>query len=102
MELPQEQTSRNAARMSQNDPNVWTGRASQEAFGDGEVGSCANVSGLFVELMLRAMMDIRALPISLADSALSDKPELAGEGCLSEMFRPPADATRLRRQNDSV
>src|SRR5713101_4877603 len=29
--------------------------------------SCANVSGLLVELLLRAMMDIRALPISLAD-----------------------------------
>src|SRR4051812_526650 len=26
------------ALMSANDPNVWTGRASQEAFSDGEVG----------------------------------------------------------------
>ena len=30
-------------------------------------GSCTNVSGLFVEPRLRAMMDIRAHPISLAD-----------------------------------
>ena len=49
------------------DPNVWTGRVLQEAFGDGEGWSCANVSGLCVEPRLRAMMDIRALPISLAD-----------------------------------
>ena len=34
--------------------------------------------------------------------ALSDKPERACEGCWSEAFRPPADATRPGRQNGSV
>ncbi len=34
--------------------------------------------------------------------ALSDKPERACEGCWSEAFRPPVDATRPRRQNGSV
>jgi len=34
--------------------------------------------------------------------ALSDKSKRTCEGCWSEAFRPPADATRLRRQCDSV
>ncbi len=34
--------------------------------------------------------------------ALSDKPEPACEGCKSEAFRPPTDATRPLRQNGSV
>ena len=34
--------------------------------------------------------------------ALSDKSERACEGCWCEAFRPPADATRLGRQNGSV
>jgi hypothetical protein len=42
------------------------GPAVRRNFGDGEVG-CTNESGLFVEPRLRAMMDIRAHPISLAD-----------------------------------
>jgi hypothetical protein len=33
---------------------------------------------------------------------LSDKPERACEGCWSEAFRPPADATRPGRQNRAV
>ena len=37
-----------------------------------------------------------------ADTALSDKPERACKGYWSEAFRPPADATRLGRQNGSV
>jgi hypothetical protein len=45
------------------DPNVWTGRASQEAFGDGEVGLALMYPASVWSLMLRAMMDIRALPI---------------------------------------
>jgi hypothetical protein len=36
------------------------------------------------------------------EMALSDKPERACEGCWSEAFRPPADATRPGRQNGSV
>jgi hypothetical protein len=36
------------------------------------------------------------------ERALSDKPEPACEGCKSEAFRPPTDATRPLRQNDSV
>ena len=36
------------------------------------------------------------------EMALSDKPEGACEGCWSEAFRPPADATRPGRQNGSV
>ena len=34
--------------------------------------------------------------------ALSDKPERPCEGCWSEAFRPPVDATRPGRQNDSA
>ncbi len=34
--------------------------------------------------------------------ALSDKPERACKGCLSETFRPPADATQPGRQNGSA
>ena len=34
--------------------------------------------------------------------ALSDKPERAREGCWSEAFRPPVDATRPGRQNGSA
>jgi hypothetical protein len=48
-------------------PYVWTGRASQEAFGNGEVGLALMYPASVWRLMLRAMMDIRAHPISLAD-----------------------------------
>ena len=55
------------------------GPAVRRNFGDGEVG-CTNESGLFVEPRLRAMMDIRAPPISLAD-----RPEAATDyGCAGE------------------
>lgn len=51
------------------DPNVWSGRASQEVFVEvADVRSCINVSGLRLELVaLRAIMDISARAISLAD-----------------------------------
>ena len=51
------------------DPNVWSGRASQEVFVDPvAVRSCINVFGLSLERdVLRAIMDISARAISLAD-----------------------------------
>jgi hypothetical protein len=46
--------------------NVWSGRASQEVFVDlSVVRSCINVSGLSLERMLRATMDISAPAFSL-------------------------------------
>jgi hypothetical protein len=45
---------------SQFDPNVWSGRAVQEVFGDPAVRSRINVSGLCLERALRAIMDISA------------------------------------------
>ena len=42
-------------------------RASQEAFGNGEVGPALIFPAFVWSLLLRAMMDIRAHPISLAD-----------------------------------
>src|SRR5262249_36447941 len=50
------------------DPNVWSGRASQEVFVETDERSCINVSGLWLELVrLPAIMDISARAISLAD-----------------------------------
>src|SRR5262249_53297918 len=51
------------------DPNVWSGHALQEdCFELGDVRSCINVSGLGLEpFVLRAIMDISARAISLAD-----------------------------------
>ena len=47
--------------------NVWSGRASQEVFVDlSVVRSCINVSGLRLEHVLRATMDISAPAFSLA------------------------------------
>jgi hypothetical protein len=56
------------------DPNVWSGRALQENFFElADVRSCINVSGLRLEhFALRAIMDISARAISLAD-----RPQLA-------------------------
>jgi hypothetical protein len=43
------------------DPNVWSGRAVQEAFGRRWLmRSCVNVFGLRLEHVLRAIMDISA------------------------------------------
>ncbi len=44
----------------------------------------------------------QAQPGEAIEEALSDKPEPACEGCRSEAFRPPADATRPGRRNGSV
>jgi len=50
------------------DPDVWSGRALQEAFVDlSALRSCINVSGLWLEHVLRAIMDISARASSLAD-----------------------------------
>jgi hypothetical protein len=51
------------------DPNVWSGRASQEVFVYlVAVRSCINVFGLSLKRdVLRAIMDISAHAISLAD-----------------------------------
>jgi hypothetical protein len=48
------------ASMTVRDPNVWSGRAVQEVFGDPAVRSRINVSGLCLERALRAIMDISA------------------------------------------
>jgi len=48
-------------------PNVWSGRASQGDMSIWRVRSCINVSGLWLERVLRAIMDISARTISLAD-----------------------------------
>jgi hypothetical protein len=46
--------------------NVWSGRASQEVFVElSVIRSCINVSGLSLERMLRATMDISAPAFSL-------------------------------------
>src|ERR1700740_1868454 len=51
-----------------NDPNVLSGRAVQEAFGRRWLmRSCINVFGLRLEHVLRAIMDISAHAIFLAD-----------------------------------
>jgi hypothetical protein len=43
------------------DPNVWSGRALQEALSTWLMRSCINVSGLCLErVVLRAIMDISA------------------------------------------
>ena len=50
------------------DPNVWSGRALQEAFVDlSALRSCINVSGLWLEHVLRAIMDISARATSVPD-----------------------------------
>src|SRR5215813_14666131 len=50
------------------DPDVWSGRAVQEAFGRRwQMRSCVNVFGLRLEHELRAIMDISAHAILLAD-----------------------------------
>ena len=50
------------------DPNVWSGRVVQEALSTWLMRSCINVSGLCLErIVLRAIMDISAHAISLAD-----------------------------------
>ena len=55
--------------ISQFDPNVWSGRASQEGFRRaGGERSCINVSGLCLErVALRAIMGVSARAISLVD-----------------------------------
>jgi hypothetical protein len=56
-----------ALRKSAGGPHVWSGRASQEVFVDlSVVRSCINVSGLSLERVLRATMDISAPALSLA------------------------------------
>src|ERR1700740_3147577 len=51
-----------------NDPNVLSGRAVQEAFGRRWLmRSCVNVFGFRLEHVLRAIMDISAHAILLAD-----------------------------------
>jgi len=48
------------------DPNVWSGRAVQEALSTWMMRSCINVSGLCLErVVLRAIMDISAHASSL-------------------------------------
>jgi hypothetical protein len=50
------------------DPNVWSGRAVQEASSTWLMRSCINVSGLWLErVVLRATMDISARASSLPD-----------------------------------
>src|SRR5579864_6203631 len=68
-------TLRNAPRSNapapkiQTDPHVWSGRASQEHFVDlSALRSCINVAGLCLErVVLRAIMDVSARAVSLAD-----------------------------------
>ncbi len=45
---------------------------------------------------------IQLAQATVAQGALSDKPEPACEGCRSEVLRPLADATRPGRRNGSV
>jgi hypothetical protein len=55
------------AKVLTKDENVWSGRASQEGFVElSVVRSCINVSGLSLERVLRATMDISAHAFSLA------------------------------------
>jgi hypothetical protein len=57
-----------SASISRFDPNVWSGRAVQEASSTWLMRSCINVSGLWLErVVLRATMDISAHASSLPD-----------------------------------
>src|SRR5262249_25457485 len=53
--------------MSLFDPNVWSGRAWQEDSSIWRMRSCINVSGLWLEHVLPAIMDISARAISLPE-----------------------------------
>ena len=53
-------TPRASLRSAANDPNVWSGRALQEVSSIRQMRSCINVSGLSLERVLRAIMDISA------------------------------------------
>jgi hypothetical protein len=50
-----------------NDPNVWSGRASQEVFVELAVSGLASMLAFDWSVVLRAIMDISAPAISLAD-----------------------------------
>ena len=57
-----------SASISRFDPNVWSGRAVQEASSTWLMRSCINVSGLWLErVVLQATMDISAHASSLPD-----------------------------------
>jgi hypothetical protein len=68
------------------DPNVWSGRVSQEVFVELAVGGRASMYPAFDwSVMLRATMDISALAVSLAD-----RPQLghSGHQCSQAPGRP--------------
>ena len=65
-------TSQARPSMPQVDPNVWSGRASQEGSANWRWRSCINVSGLWLKHVLRAIMDISA-----PESSLPDRPRWA-------------------------
>ena len=74
------------ASFSHFDPNVWSGRAVQEASSTWLMRSCINVSGLCLErVVLRAIMDISAHAISLA---VRPRPGRSGHQCSHAPGRP--------------
>src|SRR5215471_4861937 len=83
------------------DPNVWSGRALQEVSSIRQVRSCINVSGLCLErVVLRAIMDISAHAVSLADRP---RPGHSGHQCSHAPGRPisiiVSSSRRPRRAN---
>jgi hypothetical protein len=83
------------------DPNVWSGRAVQEASSTWLMRSCINVSGLWLErVVLRATMDISAHASSLPDRPRSGH---LGHQCSHAPGRPilhrVSSSRRPRRVN---
>jgi transcriptional regulator with XRE-family HTH domain len=108
-----------AATIVADAPGAVTSNSDQD-FDGGEIRALRKVRGLSltalaeqVQLSIGYLSQIErnmAIPSVKAlmaiaralDVALSDKPEPACEGCCSDAFRPPADATRPGRQRGSV
>ena len=87
--------------ISEFDPNVWSGRAVQEASSTWLMRSCINVSGLCLErVVLRAIMDISAHAVSLPDRP---RPGHLGHQCSHAPGRPisiiVSSSRRPRRAN---
>src|SRR5262245_591241 len=88
-------TSRRHRRMTGSDPDVWSGRAVQEALSTWLMRSCINVSGLCLErVVLRAIMDISAhasLVTGQASTGPKGSPVLACAG----KTEPPSSSCPL-------
>ena len=81
------------------DPNVWTGRASQEAFRDDEVGLALMYPALRGAALL-AIMDIRAHPGLTSGKTSVGHLGTQSCGCAGQTVRPsPSSSRRPRRDS---